>query len=119
MDSVVNHIRSEVETRISDHMERLVSETTDLRGEIKTVALDLLNEKLLEQVEEVRSIDKKEKEEMMNRIQRVEEMAAVSQDDEASSGMTEGFLKDWASEEVGKRLQLNGSGSTKVLTRKN
>ena len=58
---------------------------------------EMVNEKLNEKMEKVRPFETIEKE-MMERIQRVEEIAS----DKTSPEVTEAPLEDWASEEVGK-----------------
>ena len=97
METFANQMRgemSEMETKIGDHMQNLVSEN---KVELKTFVQEMVNEKLDEKMEKVRSFETIEKE-MMERIQRVEEIAS----DKTSPEVTEAPLEDWASEEVGK-----------------
>ena len=97
LEMVANQMRgemSEMEKKIGDHMQNLVSEN---KVELKTFVQEMVNDKLNEKMEKVRSFETIEKE-MMERIQRVEEIAS----DKTSPEVTEAPLEDWASEEVGK-----------------
>jgi len=103
IETVANQMRGE----ISDHMQNLVSKN---KVEMKTFAQNMVNEKLIEKLEEVRSIEMKEKREMMNRIERMEELATELKDDQENSGVTEAPLEDWASEEAGGRVVESSAG---------
>ena len=106
-ETVDNQMRGEVGSKISDHLQNLEYKNTDLKVEMKTFAQEMVNERLSEKFEEARSIERKEKEEVMNRIKRMEEMAStLPKDDNTSSGVREALLEDWASEEVGNILIL-------------
>ena len=97
VEMVANQMRgemSEMEKKIGDHMQNLVSEN---KVELKTFVQEMVNEKLNEKMEKVRPFETIEKE-MMERIERVEEIAS----DKTSPEVTEAPLEDWASEEVGK-----------------
>jgi len=109
-ETVDNQMRGEVGSKISDHLQNLESKNTDLKVEMKTFAQEMVNEKLIEKLEEARFIERKEKEEVMNRIKRMEEMATLPKDDNTSSGVTEALLEDWASEEAGGRVVENSIG---------
>ena len=101
VEMVANQMRgemSEMEKKIGDHMQNLVSENkVELNFSLKAFAQEMVNEKLIEEMEKVRPFETKEKE-MMERIQRVEEIAS----DKTSPEVTEAPHEDWASEEVGK-----------------
>jgi len=73
--------------------------------ELKAFAQDMVNEKLTEKMEEVKSFEKKENE-MMKRIQRLEEIAS----DKTNPEVTEALLEDWASEEAGGRVMESSAG---------
>ena len=89
----VDHQMREVETKISDHMRNLVSEN---KVELAAFAQEMVNEKLIVEMEKGRSFETKEKA-MMKRIQSLEEEMAS---EKTSSEVTEALLEDWASEEV-------------------
>ena len=101
VEMVANQMRgemSEMEKKIGDHMQNLVSENkVELNFSLKAFAQEMVNEKLDEEMEKVRSFETIEKE-MMERIERMEEIAS----DKTSPEVTEAPLEDWASEEVGK-----------------
>lgn len=109
VEMVANQMRgemSEMETKIGDHMQNLVSENkVELNFSLKAFAQEMVNEKLIEEMEKVRSFETKEKE-MMERIQRVEEIAS----DKTSPEVTEAPLEDWASEEAGGRVVESSAG---------
>jgi len=110
-ETVDNQMRGEVGSQISNHLQNLESKNTDLKEEMKTFAQEMVNERLSEKLEEARSIERKEKEEVMNRIKRMEEMAStLPKDDNTSSGVREALLEDWASEEAGGRVVENSIG---------
>ena len=98
VETVANEMRGHMEAKISDYMQNLVSKN---KVQMKTLAQEMVNEKLLEKLEEVRSIEKEDKKEIMNRIERMEDMATLLQNEKANPGVTEALLEDWASEEVG------------------
>jgi len=101
-ETVANQMRDEMETKIGAHMQNLVSEN---KVELKVFAQEMVNEKLIEKMEKMRSFETKEKE-MMKRIQRVEEIAS----DKTSPEVTEAPLEDWASEEAGGRVMESSTG---------
>jgi len=103
VETVANEMRGHMEAKISDYMQNLVSKN---KVQMKTLAQEMVNEKLLEKLEEVRSIEKEDKKEIMNRIERMEEMATLLQD----PGVTEASLEDWASEEAGGRVVESSAG---------
>lgn len=101
-ETVANQMRDEMETKIGAHMQNLVSEN---KVELKVFAQEMVNEKLIEKMEKMRSFETKEKE-MIKRIQRVEEIAS----DKTSPEVTEALLEDWASEEAGGRVMESSTG---------
>merc|ERR1719239_1471960 len=88
--------------KIGDHMQNMASKN---KVELEAFAQEMVNEKLSEKMEEVESFEKKENE-MMKRIQRLEENAS----DKTNPKVTEALLEDWASEEAGGRVLESSAG---------
>jgi len=101
-ETVANQMRGEVEMKIGDHMQNMASKN---KVELEAFAQEMVNEKLSEKMEEVESFEKKENE-MMKRIQRLEENAS----DKTNPEVTEALLEDWASEEAGGRVMESSTG---------
>ena len=91
---------SVIETKVKDFGKGQELKVADIQKEVENLVQETVKEHLAGQIEDTMSIERRERQAMMDRIHKVEELAAKRAESPPKVVSTVTPLQDWASEEV-------------------
>jgi len=92
---------SVIETKVKDFGKGQELKVADIQKEVENLVQETVKEHLAGQIEDTMSIERRERQAMMDRIHKVEELAAKRTESPPKVVSTVTPLQDWASEEAG------------------
>ena len=91
---------SVIETKVKNFSKSQELKVADIRKEVENLVQETVKEQLAGQIEDTMSIERRERQAMLDRIHKVEELAAKRTESPPKVVSTVTPLQDWASEEV-------------------
>ena len=91
---------SVIETKVENFAKSQELKVADIQKEVENLVQETVKEHLTGQIEDTMSIERRERQAMMDRIHKVEELAAERTESPPKVVSTVTPLQDWASEEV-------------------